>query len=69
MLKKAKANAKVPKWLRIFIPSVLIITWLTAGAIGGPYFGKIEEVSENNFAAFLPPSAEATKAARATRSF
>lgn len=52
---------KVPKWLRVVIPGVLIVIWMSAGAIGGPYFGKISEVSEVDLAAFLPDSAEATK--------
>lgn len=50
-----------PKWLRILIPLILVVTWFSLSAIGGPYFGRIEEVSEVDLAAFLPESAEATK--------
>lgn len=56
-----KKHASVPKWLRIFVPSILIITWLTFAAIGGPYFGKISEVASNDQSTFLPASAESTK--------
>jgi RND superfamily putative drug exporter len=51
----------VPTWLRILLPAVLIGIWLTLGGLGGPYFGKVEEVSEIDLSAFLPKSAEATK--------
>ena len=51
------------KWLRIFLPIVLIVVWLAVSGVGGPYFGKIEEVSEVDLTAFLPESAEATKVA------
>ena len=37
------------------------MTWLGIGAIGGPYFGRIEEVSEIDLAAFLPKNSESTK--------
>lgn len=50
-----------PKWLRIFLPIILIGVWFAAGAVGGPYFGKIEEVADNGFVGFLPESAESTK--------
>ncbi len=45
---------------RILIPAALILVWLTAAGIGGPYFGRIDEVATNDQAAFLPTSAEAT---------
>jgi len=51
---------KVPTWLRVLIPVALIITWLAAAGIGGPYFGRIDEVSSNDATAYLPTSAEAT---------
>ncbi|HRF28745.1 MAG TPA: MMPL family transporter [Candidatus Saccharibacteria bacterium] len=50
-----------PKWLRILIPTALIVVWFGVSAVGGPYFGKIEEVADNGFAGFLPKSAESTK--------
>ena len=49
------------RFLRILIPTVLIAVWLAAGAIGGPYFGRIGEVSSNDQASYLPASADATE--------
>jgi RND superfamily putative drug exporter len=56
-----KPTSKVPLWLRIAIPTVLISIWFGLAALGGPYFGRVEEVSDVDLAAFLPESAEATK--------
>jgi RND superfamily putative drug exporter len=50
-----------PGWLRIGIPVVLVLVWLTVGSIGGPYFGKVDEVSSNDRSSFLPESADATQ--------
>lgn len=52
--------AKPPIWLRIFLPVFLIIVWFAAAGVGGPYFGRIEEVSSNDLSTFLPKSAEST---------
>ena len=52
---------RVPKSLRIAIPSILIIIWFIVGGIGGPYFGKISSVASNDQSTFLPTSAESTK--------
>lgn len=54
-------RSRVPKWLRVLLPAVLILVWLTAAGIGGPYFGKVSEVSSNDQTTFLPESAEATQ--------
>ncbi|MFP1602147.1 MMPL family transporter [Microbacterium sp. 2216-1] len=51
----------VPKWLRILLPAALILTWLTVAGIGGPYFGKVDEVSSNDQTSYLPESADATR--------
>ena len=48
-------------WLRILLPSVLVIVWLVIAGLGGPTFGKISEVSTNDQAGFLPASAESTE--------
>ncbi|WP_084502736.1 MMPL family transporter [Microbacterium indicum] len=50
-----------PRWLRILLPAVLILAWLTAAAIGGPYFGRVSEVSSNDQTTYLPSSADATQ--------
>ena len=53
---------KLPsRWIRLGIPAALAIAWLAFAGVGGPYFGKISEVSSTDLATFLPKSAEATK--------
>lgn len=49
------------KWYRFFIPATLILIWLTSAGVGGPYFGKIDQVSSNDLSTFLPKNAESTK--------
>ncbi|WP_426764559.1 MMPL family transporter [Pseudarthrobacter sp. 1G09] len=56
------AKERVPFWLRWLIPVILVLTWLGLAGIGGPTFGRLEEVSSNDQASFLPASAEATEA-------
>lgn len=48
-------------WLRIGLPIALILVWFGVSAVGGPYFGRIEEVSEVDLTAFLPESSESKK--------
>ncbi len=57
----SEARTSVPKWLRIGIPALLIAIWFALAAYGGPLFGRIEEVSDNDPTAYLPSSAEATQ--------
>ena len=52
---------RVPKWLRVLLPAMLILVWFAGAGIGGPYFGKVSEVSSNDQTAYLPASAEATQ--------
>ena len=56
-----EARRRPSGWLRIGIPVVLVLVWLAAAAIGGPYFGKVDEVSSNEQSAYLPDSADATR--------
>ncbi|MFJ4220159.1 MMPL family transporter [Curtobacterium luteum] len=49
------------RFLRIVLPAVVIVAWLAVASVGGPYFGKIAEVSTNDQTSFLPASADATK--------
>ncbi|WP_285113969.1 MMPL family transporter [Leifsonia sp. fls2-241-R2A-40a] len=49
------------RWLRIVVPTVLVLIWLVVAGIGGPTFGKLSGVSSNDQAAFLPASAESTE--------
>jgi RND superfamily putative drug exporter len=39
---------------------LLVLVWLVGGAVGGPYFGKVDEVSTNTQSAYLPGSAAST---------
>lgn len=55
-------SGKAPFWLRWLVPAVLVLTWLVLAGVGGPTFGRLEEVSSNDQASFLPASAEATAA-------
>ncbi|UCR90548.1 MMPL family transporter [Mycetocola spongiae] len=55
--------------MRIFLPAVLIIIWFAGGAIGGPYFGKVSEVSTNDQTSYLPASADATVVSKALSGF
>ena len=66
MTQRAKAELKPlrkagPRWLRILLPAVLIVIWFTGAGLGGPLFGKIDEVSSNDQTSYLPESAEATE--------
>lgn len=60
MTEPNQTQARPPIWLRIVLPTVLILVWLVLAGIGGPTFGKLSGVSSNDQAAFLPASAEST---------
>ncbi len=57
------------RWLRILLPSALILVWLTLAGLGGPLFGKVDQVSSNDQTAYLPESAEATEVQHALGEF
>ena len=48
-------------WVRVLLPAVLIVGWLVAAGMGGPLFGKVDEVSSNDQTSYLPSSADATQ--------
>lgn len=60
---------RVPTWVRIILPALLIVGWLAGAAVGGPYFGKVEEVASNDATSYLPESADATRVQRLLGSF
>ncbi len=64
-----KQTKTVPKYLRILIPGLLILVWFVAGGIGGPYFGRIDEVASNDQTTFLPASAESTQVTKELKKF
>lgn len=47
--------------VRLLIPALLVLIWVAIAGIGGPYFGKIGEVSSNDRTTFLPTTAESTR--------
>ncbi|MPY65493.1 MMPL family transporter [Deinococcus sp. SDU3-2] len=57
------ASSSPPRFMRLLVPLLLILVWFGAAGIGGPYFGRVEEVSTNDQATFLPTSADATQVA------
>lgn len=40
---------------------MLVLLWVVGGTIGGPFFGKVDEVATNDQSSFLPQSADATR--------
>ncbi len=61
--KPPRMPPRVPRrWVRIVVPSILLLVWIAAAAIGGPTFGKLSSVSSNDQASFLPANAESTVA-------
>ena len=55
--------------LRVLIPALIILLWFAGAAVGGPYFGKVAEVSSNDQTAYLPESADATRVQAALADF
>ena len=52
-----RRRRRLPRLLRLVLPPLLILVWLLGAAVGGPYFGRVDEVSSNDAAAYLPDSA------------
>ncbi|WP_116101077.1 MMPL family transporter [Amycolatopsis thermalba] len=57
---------RTARWL---VPALLVVAWLVLGGLGGPYAGKLSDVSTNDNSAFLPASAESTRALAEQRTF
>ena len=57
-------RGRTPKWVRLLLPTLLFVAWLVGVAVGGPYFGKVDEVSSNDQTSYLPESADATRVQR-----
>ncbi|WP_243738169.1 MMPL family transporter [Cellulomonas shaoxiangyii] len=54
-------------WVRALAVAVALLVWLAVGGVGGMAQGKLAQVQTNDAAAFLPSSAESTRAAEASR--
>lgn len=63
--KSSGVKGRKPLWIAIFV----VIAWLLISAGSGPLFGKLSTVQENDNSAFLPSSAESTKAADISNRF
>lgn len=48
--------------VRLLVCAVLVLVWVGIAGIGGPTFGKLDQVQSNDQSSFLPASAEATRA-------
>lgn len=55
--------------MMLWLPVLLVLVWLGLGVLGGPFTGKLSDVAENDNAAFLPESAEATEVEHLQRAF
>lgn len=54
-------------WVRALAVVVALLVWLAVGGVGGMAQGRLAQVQTNDAAAFLPSSAESTRAAEASR--
>ena len=61
----SKKGYRRPFWAALLV----IFLWFGASGVFGPLFGKLTSVQENNNSAFLPSSAESTKAAKLIEEF
>jgi len=49
------------RWIRIVAPLIFVVIWLGVSSLGGPTFGKLSTVVNNDQASYLPASAESTQ--------
>ena len=45
---RSGSGSRVPLWLRILIPTALILVWFVMFGAGGASFGRISDVSTND---------------------
>ncbi|MGO1517602.1 MAG: MMPL family transporter [Arthrobacter sp.] len=55
--------------LRALLAVLVVAVWLGVAGVGGPTFGKLDQVQTNDQAGFLPATAEATQALDAQAGF
>ena len=63
------AKTRKPNRRRFWAAIVVIFIWFGASGVFGPLFGKLTTVQENDNSAFLPDSAESTKASKIIANF
>ncbi|WP_193596365.1 MMPL family transporter [Microbacterium sp. YJN-G] len=64
MTTRAEVRSARPKRrpvLRGLLSAAVILLWLAGAGLGGPLFGKVDEVSSNDRTSYLPDSAAATE--------
>src|SRR4051812_35170694 len=49
------------RWIRLVAPLILVLLWVGVSGLGGPTFGTISKVANNDQASYLPASAESTQ--------
>src|SRR3954468_4741808 len=69
LARHAAQGGRTRRAVRIVVPALLILGWLVAASIGGPYFGRVDEVSSNDATSYLPASADATRVQQRLASF
>lgn len=57
------------RWARVLVPALIVFLWVAIAGVGGPLFGRIDEVSSNEPTAYLPESAESTEVSVLSREF
>lgn len=62
-------HAKKLGWVRLLIAFIIVFAGIGVAGVGGPYFGKISEVTTNSQTDFLPQSAESTRVVSEQRKF
>jgi putative drug exporter of the RND superfamily len=62
-----KPSNRRPRLFTIVL--LVVVAWLAIGGIGGPLFGQLSSVQENDNSAFLPASAESTRALELQQKF
>ncbi|MET0726118.1 MAG: MMPL family transporter [Leifsonia sp.] len=60
-VKPPTTPSRVPTWLRVGIPAVLILIWFALFSAGGISFGALSDVTVNDQVQFLPSESEATR--------
>ncbi len=64
--RRDRPDTRTWRWV---VPAALLVIWLIAAGVSGPFAGKLADVQTNDQAAFLPSSAEATQVATLQQKF